>query len=93
MPLSLGMYLISPPPIPTWPAVCGIFPNIFIWQSHCCDYWRVWTLHRRWLIMSTFYIEQCFEVSNIWTNLCFFFFKNTLLFLHVNYFELMKNVK
>ena len=45
----VAMYPPSPV-FPLWPALCDIFPILFIWQHRCCSYSRTWTAYRRWKI-------------------------------------------
>jgi hypothetical protein len=91
IPLSLGIYLLSKIAcFCPWPALCGIFPILLIWQGHCCNYWRAWTYYRKdW--WSQHFISRSALKFQIYEQI--FAFLKTLLFLRANYFELMKNVK
>jgi len=38
----------------SWPALCGIFPALFIGQCHCCKYWRLATKQNKLYIVVLF---------------------------------------
>jgi len=60
-----------------WPAVCGIFPVLFIWR-HCCNYWRTWTTYRKWKID---------DVNNVYREVLwsFKYMNRSLLFFWIPY--------
>jgi len=41
-----------------WLAVCSIYPVLFIWHHHCCNYWRATTMYRKWLRRSNVVCQQ-----------------------------------